>query len=91
MTTRDGICTLEAALGGHEPCPGPACSFWTDVRGREDCVIGDLAREISTRPAVAAHLLRLRDELDRRRREPSEIGMRKGRVIAVPFFAGDTR
>jgi len=55
---------LEQALGQLEPCPGPACSFWLAERGEERCVLEGVERELLARPAVAAHLLVLRRDMD---------------------------
>jgi hypothetical protein len=60
----DTACSLEQALGQLEPCPGPACSFWLAERGEERCVLEGVERELRARPAVAAHLLVLRRDMD---------------------------
>jgi hypothetical protein len=60
----DTACSLEQALGQLEPCPGPACSFWLAERGEERCVLEGVEGELLARPAVAAHLLVLRRDMD---------------------------
>lgn len=60
----DTACSLEQALGHLEPCPGPACSFWLAERGEDHCVLEGVEGELLARPAVAAHLLVLRRDMD---------------------------
>jgi hypothetical protein len=54
-------CTLHAALGQVEECPGADCPFW----GSEEngCVLDKVQFEILWRAPLAAHLLELRDTL----------------------------
>ena len=52
-------CTLQAARGRFERCPGASCPFWVD----DECLFDDTRPELLARPLVAEHLLELRDEL----------------------------
>ncbi|HKD95097.1 MAG TPA: hypothetical protein VKB43_10370 [Gaiellaceae bacterium] len=51
------LCTLQAAVGGHEGCPKRACPFWDGGR----CAFEQL--EVEADPALAAWLLELRERL----------------------------
>jgi hypothetical protein len=52
-------CTLQAARGRFERCPGASCPFWVD----DECLFDDTKRELLARPHTAEHLLELLDEL----------------------------
>ena len=54
-------CTLYAALGRVEPCPGSKCPLWSAAGA---CVLEDVEFEILYRPPLAAHLLALRRTLE---------------------------
>jgi hypothetical protein len=69
-----GTCTLERALDVMSPCPGPPCSFWVEDHGDGHCVLDTVEIEMQRRPAVAAHLLRLRRDLDDCRRASAKPG-----------------
>lgn len=55
-------CTLHGALGRVEVCPGAQCPLWDRVENA--CVLHDIQFEILFRPAVAEHLLELRNTLE---------------------------
>jgi hypothetical protein len=52
-------CTLQAALGRFERCPGVRCPFWD----RDECLLRGVKPELLARPRVAEHLLEVRDSL----------------------------
>ena len=52
-------CTLKAAVGEHERCPGEPCPFWGDGA----CAIAGLRADLRGTEGLAELLLRLRDEL----------------------------
>jgi hypothetical protein len=45
-------CTLQAAVGRFERCPGGSCPFWDDER----CLFAATKSELLARPRVAEHL-----------------------------------
>ena len=55
-------CTLAAAVGEHEACPGEPCPFW----GEDACAIAGLRVDLGASEGLAELLLRLRDELGER-------------------------
>jgi hypothetical protein len=52
-------CTLQAAVGRFERCPGGSCPFWDDGR----CLFAATKSELLASPRVAEHLLELRGVL----------------------------
>ena len=67
MNTPDSSCSLAAAVGRRERCPGRLCSFWEVApgpRSSEGCALHAVAPYLKTRPELARHLLKLRRELD---------------------------
>ena len=67
-------CTLQAALGRFERCPGARCSFWEDAAAK--CVLDGAKQELLRQPNVAEHLLELRYALDAARDADGEAGVR---------------
>jgi hypothetical protein len=65
-------CTLKAAMGGFERCPGASCPFWGDAR----CIFHDVKPELLARLQVADHLLELRDSLTAVRDAEGRVGGR---------------
>ena len=57
-------CTLQLAVGRHEPCPEDACPFWRSA----GCAIQELRPDIETNPELAEYLLDLRGAVSGRRR-----------------------
>jgi hypothetical protein len=55
-------CTLHAALGRDESCPGHDCPLWADEESA--CVLRDARLEILCRPSLAEHFLELRTRLE---------------------------
>ena len=59
-------CSLRAAVGEHELCPGHECAFWEDggavVSG--GCAIERLGVPVERRPDLARHLVDLRLTLE---------------------------
>ena len=54
------LCTIvQAAEGRAEPCPGDQCVYW-----EKGCILDGVEPDLLTHPAVAAILLRLREELE---------------------------
>ena len=53
------VCSLKAAVGEYEPCPGEPCPFWGD----DACAIAGLRADLRGTEGLAELLLRLRDEL----------------------------
>jgi hypothetical protein len=70
-------CTLEAALGHPEPCPGPTCPFWAD-EGEGRCVFEAIQLELSARPPVADYLLMLRRSLEEAARLKDDAASERG-------------
>ena len=62
ITDTGATCTLKAAIGEHETCPGEPCPFW---RG-DECAIAGLHADLGTTAGLAELLLRIRDELGAR-------------------------
>lgn len=65
-------CTLQAAIGRFERCPGASCPLWDDGK----CLFEDTKAELFARPCVAEHLLELRESLAALREAESESGFR---------------
>ena len=65
-------CTLQAAVGRFERCPGGSCPFWDDGR----CLFAATKPELLVRPRVAEHLLEVRDALAAVRDGESASGVR---------------
>jgi hypothetical protein len=65
-------CTLQAAIGRFERCPGGSCLFWDDGR----CLFAATKSELLARPRVAEHLLELRGALAEVRAGESASGVR---------------
>jgi hypothetical protein len=61
MTSTTGYCSLHAAVGCAELCPGHSCAFWDTSAG--SCVFADVTHELRT--PLARHLLDLRGALER--------------------------
>jgi hypothetical protein len=59
MTSRVSpkVCSLRAAAGDHELCPGPSCAFWDDADG---CELEHLRLPLEENRELARHLLDLR-------------------------------
>jgi hypothetical protein len=64
-------CTLQAALGRFERCPGETCPLWDDG----ECLFED-SKPFLSRPHVAQHLLELRESLIADRQAESRSGVR---------------
>ena len=62
MTTATSTCTLHAALGAEQPCPGRSCVFWD--ADTASCVFAGAEHELLHRDTVSAHLLELRRALE---------------------------
>jgi hypothetical protein len=62
-------CSLRAAVGEHELCPGTACAFWEEGGAvvEAGCAIERLAIPVQQDPALARHLLDLRLRLEEAR------------------------
>lgn len=52
-------CTLQAAIGRFERCPGSSCPLWEHGK----CLVEETRSELVGRPQVAEHLLELRGSL----------------------------
>jgi hypothetical protein len=65
-------CTLQAALGRFERCPGLSCPHWE----RGECLLEGTKSELVGRPHVAERLLELRDSLAAMRWAETESGFR---------------
>jgi hypothetical protein len=67
MTSRvtPKVCSLRAAVGERELCPGAECPFWEDGAGRAtaSCTIERLQIPLEV-PALARHLLDVRLRLE---------------------------
>jgi hypothetical protein len=59
-------CALREALGEHELCPGPECSFWEEDGG---CTVERLELVDLGHQELLRHLLALRLRLDEARAE----------------------
>lgn len=59
ITDTRATCTLKAAVGEHETCPGEPCPFW---RG-DGCVVAGLHADLATTAGFSELLLRIRDDL----------------------------
>jgi hypothetical protein len=59
-------CSLRAAVGEHELCPGHDCAFWEDGGAvvAAGCAIERLGVPVGRQPELARHLLDLRLTLD---------------------------
>ena len=62
VTDTRTTCTLKAAVGEHETCPGEPCPFW---RGGE-CVVAGLHADLATTAGLPELLLRIREDLGAR-------------------------
>jgi hypothetical protein len=64
-------CTLRAAVGEQEVCPGYGCAFWEEGGAvvEPGCAIERLGVPAARRPDLARHLLDLRLRLDAARDE----------------------
>jgi hypothetical protein len=65
-------CTLQAAVGRFERCPGGSCPFWDDGH----CLFAATKPELLARSHVAKHLLEVRDALAAVRDGESASGVR---------------
>ena len=59
-----GPCTLQGVLGRIEECPGGRCPFWEADGNGGDCALAAIGPELPGHPALAAHLLELRHDLE---------------------------
>jgi hypothetical protein len=68
MTSRVSAkrCSLRAAVGEHELCPGHECSFWEEggAGATAGCAIERLGVPFAGKPELARHLLDLRLTLE---------------------------
>jgi hypothetical protein len=64
-------CTLQAAIGRFERCPGATCPLWDDGK----CLFED-SKLFLGRRYVAEHLLELRESLIKEREAESRSGFR---------------
>lgn len=62
-------CGLQYSAGRIEECPGAACPFWDEQAAA--CIFHPVKLELLRSPALAAHLLELRRELDQGRHDGS--------------------
>jgi hypothetical protein len=62
ITDTRATCTLKAAVGEHEACPGEPCPFWRDG----SCVVAGLHADLATTAGLSELLLRIRDDLGAR-------------------------
>jgi hypothetical protein len=64
-------CTLRAALGEHERCPGASCAFWEPGGAALEpgCAIERLSIPVHRHRELARHLLDLRLRLEEARDE----------------------
>ena len=59
ITDTRPTCTLKAAVGEHETCPGEPCPFWHGGR----CVVAGLHADLTTTTGLSELLLHIRDDL----------------------------
>jgi hypothetical protein len=65
-------CSLRAAVGGHEQCPGARCAFWDAADPLEQsCAIERLRIPLEVN-SLAGHLLELRLRLEDARAEAEQ-------------------
>lgn len=77
-------CTLQAAIGRFERCPGSSCPLWDDG----ECLFEETKSELLDHAYVAEHLLELRDSLAAMRRAELKSGFRSPlwRVVKERVF-----